>query len=139
MIILRKTDSQASAIEAALSDMPRPSVDADRPAALLSRCPKAAVTPLVLSPALAERAGVGAVIVKDERARMGLGSFKALGAAYVIARDAEDGVARGKTYVTASAGNHGLSVAAGAQVFGATGSEERRVGKECRSRWSPYH
>ena len=20
-----------------------------------------------------------------------------------------------------------------------TGSEERRVGKECRSRWSPYH
>jgi len=24
--------------------------------------------------------------------------------------------------------------------FGATGrSEERRVGKECRSRWSPYH
>ena len=21
----------------------------------------------------------------------------------------------------------------------ATGSEERRVGKECRSRWSPYH
>ena len=22
---------------------------------------------------------------------------------------------------------------------GATRSEERRVGKECRSRWSPYH
>ena len=28
--------------------------------------------------------------------------------------------------------------AAGAAVA-ATGSEERRVGKECRSRWSPYH
>ena len=30
-----------------------------------------------------------------------------------------------------------------AEVFGAmrdvTRSEERRVGKECRSRWSPYH
>src|SRR6266481_4044458 len=25
------------------------------------------------------------------------------------------------------------------QVVGAVGSEERRVGKECRSRWSPYH
>ena len=24
-------------------------------------------------------------------------------------------------------------------VFTATRSEERRVGKECRSRWSPYH
>ena len=23
--------------------------------------------------------------------------------------------------------------------YGNTGSEERRVGKECRSRWSPYH
>ena len=120
MIILHKTNSQASAIDAALVDVPRPSVDVDRAAALLSRCPKAAVTPLVSSPDLAERARVGAVLVKDERARMGLGSFKALGAAYVIARDAEDGAAQGQTYVTASAGNHGLSVAAGAQVFGAT-------------------
>ena len=24
-------------------------------------------------------------------------------------------------------------------VVGAARSEERRVGKECRSRWSPYH
>ena len=24
-------------------------------------------------------------------------------------------------------------------VFGRSRSEERRVGKECRSRWSPYH
>ena len=57
---------------------------------------------------------------------MGLGSFKALGAAYVIASDAaalggEDlsGVLADRTYVTASAGNHGLSVAAGARIFGA--------------------
>ena len=26
-----------------------------------------------------------------------------------------------------------------AEVDQATRSEERRVGKECRSRWSPYH
>ena len=25
------------------------------------------------------------------------------------------------------------------QKFATTRSEERRVGKECRSRWSPYH
>ena len=50
---------------------------------------------------------------------MGLGSFKALGAAYVIAQDAATGMARNRTYVTASAGNHGLSVAAGAKAFGA--------------------
>ena len=50
---------------------------------------------------------------------MGLGSFKALGAAYVIARDAEAGPVDDRTYVTASAGNHGMSVAAGAHVFGA--------------------
>ena len=25
------------------------------------------------------------------------------------------------------------------QEFGSIRSEERRVGKECRSRWSPYH
>src|SRR3712207_7275835 len=44
-------------------------------------------------------------------------------------------------------GDHGLQVAMGgaedAHVHGELGglprSEERRVGKECRSRWSPYH
>ena len=51
---------------------------------------------------------------------MGLGSFKALGAAYVIAHDAKAGRAKGRTYVTASAGNHGMSVAAGASAFGAS-------------------
>src|SRR3989454_9246842 len=34
------------------------------------------------------------------------------------------------------AGRIGL---AGGAAYGATKSEERRVGKECRSRWSPYH
>ena len=32
--------------------------------------------------------------------------------------------------------DYGVSKAA---VIGITRSEERRVGKECRSRWSPYH
>ena len=34
-----------------------------------------------------------------------------------------------------------MEVLAGERAFNETGSrsEERRVGKECRSRWSPYH
>lgn len=119
MKILHKTPAHAQTIAAALSGVPDPSGDAARPQALLARCPAAAETPLIEAPALAEITGVAKIYVKDERGRMGLGSFKALGAAYVIARDAEIGVAKGQTYVTASAGNHGLSVAAGAQAFGA--------------------
>ena len=89
---------------------------------LLADCPKAAPTPLVDDARLAGAAGVASLWVKDERERMGLGSFKALGAAYVIARDARarpDGRLEGVTYVAASAGNHGLSLAAGASAFGA--------------------
>jgi diaminopropionate ammonia-lyase len=119
MKLLHKTREHSDAILTALSDVSFPSIDADRPKMLLTRCPAAAVTPLEDVPKLAQVAGVAKVYVKDERNRMGLGSFKALGAAYVIARDAEDGCAKGRTYVTASAGNHGLSVAAGAQAFGA--------------------
>jgi diaminopropionate ammonia-lyase len=119
MDILHKTDAPLSALDAALTEVPFPSSNADRPSALLTRCPAAAETPLHAAPALAALTGVADVYVKDERGRMGLGSFKALGAAYVIARDAQDGSAAGQTYVTASAGNHGLSVAAGAQAFGA--------------------
>ncbi|MGR3546652.1 MAG: pyridoxal-phosphate dependent enzyme [Roseovarius sp.] len=107
--------------EAVLTGAPWPSVDADAVLALLGRCPAAAETPLV--PVAGHSPKVWA---KDERGRMGLGSFKALGAAYVIAHEAaETGAAdmscalAGRTYVTASAGNHGMSVAAGARLFGA--------------------
>ena len=98
-----------------------PSVDAAAVAALLAQCPAAGATPLRAVMALAKQAGVGEVFIKDESARMGLGSFKALGAAYVIARAAQEpGVDMGaQVYIAASAGNHGLSVAAGAKAFGA--------------------
>jgi diaminopropionate ammonia-lyase len=98
---------------------PYPSVNAGAVQALLAQCPAARATPLVKATGLAERANVAEVWVKDERGRMGLGSFKALGAAYVIARDAATGDVSTRTYVAASAGNHGMSVAAGARVFGA--------------------
>lgn len=107
-----------------LPDWPRPQDDAAPVAALLARCPKHGQTPLHKVPDLAQACGVADLFIKDESGRMGLGSFKALGAAYAIARDAcatgtEPPSAAGRTYVTASAGNHGLSVAAGAAVFGA--------------------
>lgn len=108
-------------------DAPLPASDATGVARLLSMCPAHVPTPLLDLPALAARVGVAQLLVKDERARMGLGSFKALGAAHAIAQEAAAGVqgdnwARaltGQTYITASAGNHGLSVAAGARLFGA--------------------
>ena len=102
-----------------LADMPWTAADAGPPQELVARCPRASVTPLIAAQGLASELGIGALHIKDERDRMGLGSFKALGGAYVIACDAAAGEAAGQTYVTASAGNHGLSVAAGAQAFGA--------------------
>ncbi len=82
----------------------------------------ASPTPLVELRDPGAEAAVERLWVKDERRRMGLGSFKALGAAHVLAREARSrpgGRLGGRTYVTASAGNHGLSLAAGAAVFGA--------------------
>lgn len=104
---------------------PTPGADAQAVAALLALCPKHLQTPLLDCPDLAATAGVAKLTIKDERGRMGLGSFKALGAAYAIAREAAavggdlHHALQGRTYVTASAGNHGMSVAAGARVFGA--------------------
>lgn len=107
--------------------VPDPSVDAAAVETLLQHCPRHHQTPLLDLPALAAAAGVSAVYAKDERGRMGLGSFKALGAAYAIAREAAQAVTgdhwsnalSDRTYVTTSAGNHGLSVAVGAKIFGA--------------------
>ncbi len=105
------------------TNAPYPSTDAPKVAALLTKCPKTGETELL---SISSPTGAGVLWAKDERTRMGLGSFKALGAAYVIARQASeitnnpDGTTlEGRTYVTASAGNHGLSVAAGARAFGA--------------------
>jgi len=95
-------------------------------------------TPLVALPALAERLGVSEVWCKDESGRFGIGSFKALGGAYAVLRTLQAEVgrrigrvptaaelrrgavpeARTVTTITASAGNHGRSVAWGSERFG---------------------
>ena len=104
---------------------------------LLQYCPVATETPLLQNASLTSACEVNTLWLKDERPRMGLGSFKATGAAYVIAGDAQQvlmgqnadwatfpkeqyqQLLQGKTYVCSSAGNHGLSIAAGARIFGA--------------------
>ena len=104
-----------------------PEDDAANVTTLLAKCPAHKATPLLSVPELAKKIGVELLHVKDERNRMGLGSFKALGAAYAIACEAAGKVVddqwkdalTGEVFITASAGNHGLSVAAGARLFGA--------------------
>ncbi|NNF27021.1 MAG: diaminopropionate ammonia-lyase, partial [Gemmatimonadetes bacterium] len=69
---------------------------------------------------LAAQLGIGKLWIKDEGARFGLGSFKALGGAYgvaqVVARS--HGAAGDITVACASDGNHGRAVAWGAQRSG---------------------
>jgi diaminopropionate ammonia-lyase len=111
-----------------------------RARAEITSWPGYAVTPLHDLAAVAAGAGVGAVRLKDEAARFGLGSFKALGGAYAVAMalaaelarrgvapqaDSSDLVAgtyldttRDITVTCATDGNHGRSVAWGAQRFG---------------------
>lgn len=103
--------------------------------------PGYAPTPLLDLPDVAAAARVGTVHYKDEAARFGLGSFKALGGAYAVMRLlqaelAKRGVAKAATAAAlmegqhreatraitvccATDGNHGRSVAWGAQRFGA--------------------
>ncbi len=76
-------------------------------------------TPLRSLPGLARALGVGEIRLKDESDRFGLGSFKALGGAYGVAR-----LLAGRrrpadlTVTTATDGNHGRSVAWGARRLG---------------------
>jgi diaminopropionate ammonia-lyase len=106
---------------------------------MLKDCPRHAPTPLYALPALAKRLGIGEIRVKDESQRFGFGAFKALGGVLAIYLElAAAVVTRGATtpgfaeimqgahkditghfvFATASSGNHGRSVAAGAKLFG---------------------
>ncbi len=79
-----------------------------------------APTRLVSLDAVARAAGVAHVFYKDESARFGLGSFKALGGAYAVLRQLRSAgrPASGIVVTCATDGNHGRSVAWGAQRFG---------------------
>jgi diaminopropionate ammonia-lyase len=96
-------------------------------------------TPLRLLPKLAARAGIDAILYKDEAERFGLGSFKALGGAYAVFKLLRKSIQEQKnvaassldltsgryadvtsriTVTCATDGNHGRSVAWGARTFG---------------------
>ena len=79
---------------------------------------------------------VGAVVVRDGEV-VGEGWHERKGGphAEVVALEAAGEAARGATmYVTLEpCSHHGQTPPC------VDRSEERRVGKECRSRWSPYH
>lgn len=112
----------------------------DAALAEISSWPGYTATPLHRLDRLAQQLGLAALTYKDERGRFGLGSFKALGGAYAVANVLRRKVtaARGLTNVTsqqllsgefsdivraatvtcATDGNHGRSVAWGAQLFG---------------------
>ncbi len=77
--------------------------------------PEYAVTPLRELPDLASEAGLGAIWLKDEASRFGLGSFKALGGAYAVASVAAAHRNETITVTCATDGNHGRAVAWGAQ------------------------
>jgi diaminopropionate ammonia-lyase len=112
----------------------------DMPRAFLRAFPDHGPTPLRRLDSLAQSLGIGSVLVKDETARLGLSSFKALGGAYAVLRIAQRRASvalgrevdfrelmlpqswelnRGLTVCCASDGNHGRSVAAGAKLVGA--------------------
>lgn len=99
-----------------------------------------AETPLVNLPGLAADVGVASIHVKDEGHRLGLGSFKALGGAYAVIKlvleeaskqlgrtaDISElhsadvrAIAATMTVACATDGNHGRSVAQGAELVGA--------------------
>jgi diaminopropionate ammonia-lyase len=97
--------------------------------------PEFAATPLHASTALADFVGVESVLVKDERCRLGLPSFKILGASWAAVRSLQARGLKGiptigsirafaadnepLVFVTATDGNHGRAVAHIARVFGA--------------------
>ena len=113
---------------------------ADRVQRYLSSHSNHRITPLHSLHEMAKSLGVRAIHMKDEGQRLGLGSFKALGGAYVVSLlvaeeaggrlgrtigfdelgDADvRAVAATTTFACATDGNHGRSVAQGAQLVGA--------------------
>ena len=123
------------------------------PIAFHEKLPLYAQTPLVETPAIAERLGLGRVLVKDESQRFGMPSFKLLGASWATYRaiievlgiepapwnkiaEFREACARLRPFALAAAtdGNHGRAVARmaklldfEARIFVPTGTTAARI------------
>jgi diaminopropionate ammonia-lyase len=115
-------------------DLPVPSGE---PLAFHRKLPDYSPAPLVEAPSAADRLGVEKILVKDESNRLGLPSFKILGASWAAYRALEErvGIRRDEwngleelrgllghlsplVLVTATDGNHGRAVSRAASWFG---------------------
>lgn len=126
MTLLANPYFQSSADVELPADVPFPSDNTELSVSTWKKFSVYKQTQLRTMHGIAQNNSVARLYLKDETQRMGLGSFKALGAAYAIAHEAlatggqdTSGALEGRSFVTASAGNHGISVAAGAKMFGA--------------------
>ena len=107
------------------------------PLELHEKLPHYAPTPLVEAPSIAERLGLGRVLVKDESQRFGMPSFKLLGASWATYQALVDYIGRDPapwvdiadfreqlaplrpfTLAAATDGNHGRAVARMAKLLG---------------------
>lgn len=74
--------------------------------------PKFEPTPLMHLGALASELGIGDILLKDESARLGLNSFKILGASFAVHRLLSEGrLVDDSVVVCGSEGNHGRAIA----------------------------
>jgi len=93
-----------------------PKKDIDEAYNIISRWDNYSPTPLISLNKLSEKLGLNKIFYKDESKRFHLKSFKALGGAYAVEK-----VTKGNKEVvvsTATAGNHGRSVAWGSKKLG---------------------
>lgn len=132
-------DNQYKKIAPVSADDPLAPIECERARKAISQWPGYQPTPLLHLSELARHTNVANIFCKDEAPRFGLGSFKALGGAYAVSvillkhvgeqlgreislADLSDGkhneLSQQITVCCATDGNHGRSVAWGAQKFG---------------------
>ena len=116
-LVLNRAVDRVGLYPAALKTILSRAREAEARAAIGS-WPGYAPTPLHDLDWLARDLGLASVAYKDEGPRFGLGSFKALGGAYAVAKLVAANGGRPLTVACATDGNHGRSVAWGAQRAG---------------------
>jgi diaminopropionate ammonia-lyase len=133
----RRTSRVTRNANVAPASGPPPGEPGRTPAAFHASLPGLRPTPLVALPDVARELGVRAVLVKHERERLGLPSFKVVGASWAVAwalaeragraeppptfaalADLAAGLPPGTTLTTATDGNHGRAVAHLARLLG---------------------